>query len=538
MKYSLAGKSILIIDDFGAMRKALRDTLYTLEADSIYEADSGVNAINAMSKTSFDVVLCDYNLGEGKNGMQVLEEVRSRKLIGNHCVFIIISAEQATGMVLGVMDGKPDEYLAKPFTAQQLSIRLQSNFARKSYLAGIETEIQRGNLSKAIKICDSLLAHDDKKMHTYILKYRAELAMNSGDFETARNIYREVLANRPLPWAKLGLGILEYQQNNIESAVAVFEQLVKEFPMLLEAYDWLGKAYESLNKPDEVETILNQAVDLSPQSILRQKKLAATADYNGNLVLAEKAYKASLQLGKYSIHKSCDDFAGLAKLYTKTKANEQALKTLAAMRKEFTDHPEAELRAASIEVDLYKNMGNEELSMQAMQKVLGFSQHLKGKIPKDLELDIVKTCFLSNQPEKAKQILDGLIKTHIDDEVFLNNVRRMHSDIGMENHSEKLIQKTKQMVVSINNKAVALYKQGNYRDALDLLEQAMETMPENQTITLNMLKIIIHDLKAGDISANKLAHAKSLFKKAQQIGIEVHKLGPLKMQFAQLSNKL
>lgn len=534
MTFSLTGKSILIVEDYPAMRKAIRDMLYSLDAYTVIEADSGVSAINAMAKNSFDVVLCDYNLGVGKNGQQVLEEARYRKLIGSKCVFVIISAEQAASMVLGAMDGKPDEYLTKPFNAQQLSSRLQRNFARKDYLAGIEKEIERNNLPKAIQNCDKLLAGGDKKMHSQLLKLRAELAINSGDFETARKIYHEILASRELPWARLGLGIIEFQQNNIEQAVAVFEQLVKDHPMLMEGYDWLSKAYETLNQLSDAQNILHQAVDLSPQSILRQKKLAATADRNGNLEVAEKAYRATVNLGKNSIHKSCGDFASLAKLYSKTNASDEALKILKAMRLEYANSAEAELRAATLEAELYKNLGNEELSEQALQKVMGFHERLEGKIPKDLQLDIVKTCFLSNQHDKAEQILSGLIKTHIDDEAFLDDVRRMQSGIGMDNHSEILIQKTKQALVATNNKGVALYKQGKYKEALDLFEQAIGTMPDNKTITLNMLKIIVHDLKTGDVNEEKILRAKTLLKKARQIGIDPHKLGILQMEFTEV----
>ena len=535
MKFSLASKSILIIDDYAAMRRAIRDMLYTLEAENIVEANSGVSAINAMSNSRFDVVLCDYNLGDGKNGQQVLEEARLRKLLSQACVFVIISAEQATSMVLGAMDGKPDEYLAKPFNAQQLATRLQRHFERKGFLSAIEIEMQRGNLPKAIKICDSLLAAGDKKMLMHLIKLRAELAINCGDYVTARNLYNDILASRELPWAKLGLGIIEFRQNHIEQAVVVFEQLLKDQPMLMEVYDWLSKAYEALNKLSDAQAILNKAVHLTPQSILRQKKLAVTAERNGNLELAEKAYQATVHIGKHSIHKSCEDFAGLAKIYSKTNAADKALHTLADMRKEFLNSPEAELRSATIETELQKNLGNEALAKQAFDKMLAVSQSLQGKIPKDLQLDMVRTCFLSDQPEKAEALLDSLIKNHIDDEAFLSDVRDMQKGIGQDDFSETLIQKTKQMLIATNNKGVALYKQGKFSEAMALFETAMTSMPDNKTIILNMLKIIMHELKFGDFHDDKLLRAKELLKKAQQIGIDPHKLGILRMEFAEIS---
>jgi CRISPR/Cas system CMR-associated protein Cmr3 (group 5 of RAMP superfamily) len=69
---------------------------------------------------------------------------------------------------------------------------------------------------------------------------------------------------------------------------------------------------------------------------------------------------------------------------------------------------------------------------------------------------------------------------------------------------------------------------------MELFEQAMATMPDNKTIIINMLKIIMHDLKTNDISKDKLTRAQQLLKKARQVGIDKHKLGGLQMEFSHL----
>ena len=487
-----------------------------------------------MSRTNFDIVLCDYNLGTGKNGQQVLEEARIQKLLSPNCVFVILSGEQSTSMVLGAMDSKPDEYLAKPFNAQQLFVRLERNLTRKALLQSVEKEIERGHLAQAIQQCDKLLAENHKKIRTHLLKIRAELAALVGDFETGKRIYSEILHERDLPWARLGLGIIEFQQGNFAQAGQQFEDLLRVHPMFLEGYDWLSKVYEAEDKLKEVQDIINQAVDLSPQSILRQKKLAETADKIGNVDVAEKAYKAAVSLGKHSIYKSSSDFTNLAKLYSKTRSPEKALETLSNMRQEFRNDPVAELRAVTLETELHKNAGNDEQASACLQKALALNRQLGSKTPKDLQLDIAKTCFLQNQHEDAEAIMGSLIKNHIDDEQFLNDLRRMQSGIGMDNHSEELIQKTKRALVATNNQGVTLYKQGKFSEAMALFEKAIASMPENQTIVINTLKIILHDLKASGIDEEKLVRAQALLKKARQIGVDRHKLGILQMDFSNL----
>lgn len=537
MKSLLISKSILIVDDYSPMRKAVRDMLHTLDADVLFEADNGANAIAAMGKNNFDIVLCDYNLGPGKNGQQVLEEARHRRLLSPHSIFIIITAEQTAGMVLGAMDSKPDEYLTKPFNAQQLYIRIERNLQRKSYLARIDNEIERGNLPKAIAFCDQLLKHADGKLRMPLLKVRAELAIDIGDYSRAQEIYRQVLEQRDLPWARLGLAISELRQGNAESAVDHCKTLIADNPIFMESYDWLSNAYETLDQPMDAQETLRRAIELSPQSILRQKRLAETADRNGDLSLAEQAYRATVTLGKHSIYRSCSDFSNLARIHSRSNSPLEALKTLQEMRVEFDNSPEAELRAATLEADLHQQMGNEELSKQAFETVVQLSQRLDGKLPKDLQLDVARSCFVHGQSQHAEAMVMKLIKSHVDDDKFMDDLRRMQNSIGMHNHSEVMIQTVKRQLVSINNKGVSLYKQGNFQEAMVLFDEAIHTMPNNKTIILNMLKIMVHDLKVSDVTMEKLSKVQSLMKKAKQVGIENYKLGGMQLELSRLAKR-
>jgi tetratricopeptide (TPR) repeat protein len=221
-------------------------------------------------------------------------------------------------------------------------------------------------------------------------------------------------------------------------------------------------------------------------------------------------------------------------LYSKTSSPEKALETLSNMRQEFQNDPEAELRAITLEAELHSKAGNDEQANVCLQQAIDLNTKLSGKTPRDLQLDIAKNCFQQNQQGVAEQIMSDLIKTHIDDDQFLDDVRRMQSGIGMDNHSEELIQRTKRELVATNNQGVKLYKQGKFTEAMALFEKAIASMPENQTIIINTLKIILHDLKAAGMDDEKLVRAQSLLKKARKIGVDRHKLGILQMEFSNL----
>ncbi len=537
MKLNLENETILIIDDYSAMRKSIKSMLYSLGAKHIFEAYNGITAIATLKQQKIDIVLCDYNLGEGKNGQQILDEAKYEKLLPISSLFIIVTAELAASSVLNTLENKPDDYLAKPFTPQQLLIRLEKSHSRKQFLSAIEKEIDQGNLTRAIYYCDALLNQNNKPLRSLLLKIRADLAINAGDFNKASSIYQETLEQRELPWARVGTGVVAFLLNNHEQAIDIFQNLIEQNPMLMECYDWLTKSYEALGQTSAAEQTLSKAIEVVPHSFFRQKKLAILAEKTDNLDIAEKAYLAVTRLGKHSIHKSPGDFTRLANIYSKNNKTTEALKTLGSMRKQFDKTPEVELRAALVKTVVYQKTGDKKLSQHAFQEVITLHNKLKQKLPEELQLDIAKSFYLNDQKEAADAITKPLVQNHIDDDNYIEDIRQMYHSIGKEGYAEDLIQQTKQELIDINNQGVKLYQQGKIKEAFSLFETAIEKMPRNKTIVLNMTKITLHNLKTSGTTKENIHLAHSYIKKAKEMGVPADKLGKLQLEFEKITQK-
>ena len=65
----------LVIDDFENFRMSIRQMIRSFGVEKIEVAGTGEDAVRRCENQHFDVVICDYNLGSGKNGQQVLEEL-------------------------------------------------------------------------------------------------------------------------------------------------------------------------------------------------------------------------------------------------------------------------------------------------------------------------------------------------------------------------------------------------------------------------------------------------------------------------------
>jgi CheY-like chemotaxis protein len=536
MEINLTSKKILIVEAHATLLETIKHILVSLGGRSIVTAESGSEAIAAMKKDRFDVVLCDYNLPDKKTGQQVLDDARYLKLLPVNAIFMIATDEHRLELALGAIENKPDDYLVKPFSLKQLSSLLERCYSRKEYLASIENEIDSGNLYQAIHHCEKLLQRNDKSMRLQLLKMQAELELKVGNFKKAGDVYQAILQQRELPWARLGFGIVVFCLGDYDQAINTFQGLVQQYPMMLEAYDWLVKAYESKGNDGLALSSLSSAVTLAPSAILRQKKLAVLADKVGNLPVAQKAYAATVELGKNSIHRSSADYSGLANIYLKRHAADKALEITQRMSQQFKNDPETKLRAALLEIGIHQEKGNERLAQRAYKNALELNALLNKQISRELRLEMAKTFCLNGDRKICDEILDDLIKTHIDDS-FLKDIVMMCDTTISKNYAETWIQPIKKELADLNNKAANLFKEGDIKGARAVYEQAITQRPDNHKVILNMIKIIIHDIKASGADPEKIMSAQSYINKAIQIGIPHNQVSVLQTVLDTIKNK-
>lgn len=120
----LARKRVLLIDRHPSARNSLRIMLSSLDISAVHNAGTTAEVLRQVKANRFDILLSDYILDDGRDGQQLLEELRQQHLISLSTVFIIITSERAYHNVVSVAELGPDDYLIKPFTADQLQGRL------------------------------------------------------------------------------------------------------------------------------------------------------------------------------------------------------------------------------------------------------------------------------------------------------------------------------------------------------------------------------------------------------------------------------
>ncbi|MES9978028.1 MAG: response regulator, partial [Candidatus Thiodiazotropha sp. 6PLUC5] len=466
----------LIIDDFEQMRVSLKGMLRNFGAELVTICSTGEEALKNLSSDSYDVVICDYNLGEGRDGQQVLEEARYQGYLGHASIFFMVTAESSMPMVLGALEQQPDEYMVKPLNQEALHHRLEIAIKRKRELINIDEALADNDIEHAIKCCNEQRG-SDLKQSLYLAKLQAELYQEIHQYSNALTIYSDLLAIRDFHWARFGLGKVAYYQGDYAQAEEAFRDLIQKNLHFLEAYEWLAMILESRGDLVEAQQALTHALKLSPRSVARQRRLGFLALRNGDKETAKRALQAAVRWGTNSCFATAEEYRCLADLYQESGEITKMIRLLADGRIRFNHRPADKIQMLS-GLALAKHAMNQSQEVDDyLSKVDRLIDANKQDVsPEHLRL-IAKDCFQLSQDEIAKRYLELVICNKHDDESWIERVGKLMDEQGQGSESEALIADAQKKITQVHAHSLALLRQGERGQAIDLLNTIIEQYP-------------------------------------------------------------
>ena len=488
-----AGKSFLIIDDFPGMRSMLREMLRTFGTKNIDTVTNGKEAIACLEKNKYDVVLCDYNLGSGKNGQHILEEAKFRGLIGLATAWIIITAEKTADLVFGAAEYMPDDYIIKPVNEATMKSRLEKVLARKEMLVDIEKAACDKDYANTIALCDKALA-SSKTNATELQRIKTSTLLTMGRYDRAQQEFELILAKRDIPWAKTGLGKAAFYKGEHARAQQLFREVINENPAYLEAHDWLTKSYEAAGELEEAQRALVRCTELSPNSVIRQKNLGELAHKRGDLEIAENAFRKTIKLGQFSIHKTPLAYLGLAKICSENDNPAEALQILKDTCKEF-ESAETSFHAKVVEGMVYSKSGDLANAGKISREVAELVKADDGHRASSVMLEAAQMFLATGNKEAAEDIARTIIKNNHENAELLAQVNDLYSQAGMSDQGEELVRKSRQEVIAINDRGVILAKEGKLDEAIRLLSDAHTMLPNNKRIMINLSNMAVMSMR-------------------------------------------
>ncbi len=492
---SLAKKRVLIVDRHSPARDSLRLMLGALGVTAVHGAGSSAEVIRQVKGNRFDIILSDFVLDDGRDGQQLLEELRHAHLIALGTVYMIITSERSYTNVVALAELAPDDYLIKPFTSEQLQARLVRAIYKKHVLRKIYEQIERGALQEAIAACDRVI--QQQPVYQYdALRFKGELLHQLGRTAEAEVVYRRVLEGRVVPWAKMGLATALRDRNALEEAEQLADQVIQEAPEFLSAYDFLASVHEAQGKLKEAQQVLQRAADASPHNTLRQRLVGDVAARNKDLLAAERAYGKVIARNKGSSLRTVDDYANLSRVLIERGDVDASRKISAEMKREWRGDKQAELAALVAESLCLDLEGAGDKAQAIVAQAIALQQQVdaeaaeKGRhVSQRLSVDLAHACYATGHAEAAQQIMRQVAAENNEDPHLLDHITSVFEKTGQPDAGRALLDQVSKQIVDLNNKGVIAARNGDLEGSVELLIQAVEQVPNLQFL-VNAAKAI------------------------------------------------
>lgn len=485
-----ASKRFMVVDAVQEMRSAMNATLSTFGVTKMDYAHRATEAIGMIKRGDYDVILADFDLGHGYDGLHLLEELKLRNLLKPSAIFMVVTGERRMRMVISAAELAPDDYLLKPFTGEELKQRLDRVYRKKAEFDVLDAAMLKEDYFKALNECNERIARRDPFTVDF-LKMKGRIALTIGDHALARDTYQAVLGARDIPWARMGLGKALFHLKDYSGAREIFEGLLAENNRIMEAYDWLAKIHQAEHELPEAQGVLARAVELSAANVSRHKRLGEVAMKNGDFATAVKSYQQTVGIAKYSFWRDAGDYASLAKAHLGAGDVMEAAKVAADVRREFRHDGKAELLATVMETQVAHKQGNDKRAEELLGKARQQFASLGNEVPDHFSLELAEACYALGEDEAAGEIVDKVIRNHHENSAMLDRVTDMYAHIGRADLGQEMIERNAKAIVEINNEAVRMAQAGDLEGAVQKFIQAVNEMPANIQVMLNAVNAML-----------------------------------------------
>ncbi|RUO44346.1 response regulator [Aliidiomarina taiwanensis] len=487
----LSKKKILIIDDQKTFQVMLKSMLLNLGALQVVTAPSGEAGLASHRQHRFDILLVDYHLGRGKNGRQVLEELKYKRLLRPDGVFILVSAENTRPMILSAIELQPDDYLMKPFSSSVLKSRLERAFRKRVTLRKVYHHLYRREYQACIEACNEHIAQEGRYKN-FCLQLASELYLRVGKVDEAEQAVQVLLDEQRFSWAVLELAHIKFKKGDYEDCLPLIEEVIQSNSNAVEAFDLRAKVYEQLKNAEQALNAARRAVSLAPFSIQRQTYLAHLARHNQQFDLAKQAMGQVVELSRKSVHRDpkhlCTYIRSILDAAENSETEHQVKRyqqdaTLALQRsrtEESLVYSKFDYKTLESAVMARINAYNGQLreAQENMQGVISGFLEQGYEIPKEVTPDIIIALLDIGEFERAEALSNHILA---DLEVDPYNKELLSSRL-------KGCKEQRSSFKEANKQGIQAYTEGDYLASIQHFEQALKLAPLNSGAALNYIQ--------------------------------------------------
>lgn len=490
----------------------------------IDHAVSSGTAIRPLRSRSYDLILCEYDLGEGQDGQQLLEDLRHNKLIPLWTVFIITTAERAYEKVVSAAELAPTDYILKPFTADMLLDRIARALEKRTAFLPAYHLMEHGDLHGAIDVCKL----GEAKHHQYgidFMRLRAELHVILGEAQQAETIYQELLATKAVAWARLGLAKTLFMQRKFGEAEMLLAALVAENSNYMDAYDWLARTHEAAGQLQQAKGVLADATAISPHALRRLRKLGEVALESGDMDTAERSFQTVVSKAKYSEFRDPEDHVRLVRTLIDKGDTQQAATVIRDLEKSLARSDKMPACRALASALLHTQLGDAEQAAQELNAAVAACRDAAG-ISNGMRMELAKNCLHHNLDDGASEVMRDVM-SNAADEAALARAMRVFEQAGRRELAEAVAKESRRQVVELVSTGAEKARQGDFRGAVELMTAAARKLPDNPQVAFNAALAVLKYLDNLGWERKLGAQARSYIDSARRLDPNNPRLVPL-----------
>lgn len=492
-----AQKHCLVVDDLADMRSSVKRWCMDFGCKSVDTAGSGEEALEMCQRGAYDLLLVDYHLGKGKNGQQLLEEIRFQGFISNSALFVMMTGEPSIQNVLHTIEFQPDDYLYKPLNREALRQRLNNALLKNAALIDIKLALDQQAPDQAIAAAlKALKMPENAKYRGDIIRCLGELYCENGQWREALDTYQSVSNKTPPLWCRLGEARAKIYLREDDSIETGLLEITMEAPLCLEARDLLAEFYSLQNNDLEAQKVLEEGIRISPLSARRQRALGLSAQKTQDSSLAVRAFRDALKNSRNTCNESPEDFINLAQNLTNLSresepgsardlANE-ALETLKQLDNKYYRHPVIQIRSKLIAADVYDAQGEKDKSRECTDEALTIHDNMDYNALEhtstQLCIDCAKAFMSLGYFERGERLLEKIASIN-GDPLLATQIDKLRREPTTH---EGILH-----AAALNKTGIKLYQNGEYEEAQTYFEKVLNELPNHIGLNLNLIQSIL-----------------------------------------------